>query len=643
MLAAIMKKLILFLCFITCVYLLHAQQIAFPGAEGYGKFSTGGRGGYVAEVINLNDTGVGSLRWALDQYVDTIYVFKDSANPNFPVTVYQPLTVVFKVSGNINLKSDLRIKRDNLTIAGQTAPCDGICITGRSVLLNGATTSQLFYWGPRRKNVIVRYMRFRPGVPLDSNGVGTGSFVTYGLDVENYENVMIDHCSMSWANEECLAIYDNKNTTVQWCVVSEGLYNAFHIKGLRGYGGVWGGQLASYHHNLIAHQNNRTPRFGGARAHDTLALVEYVNNVNYNWATSSSTYGGDVEVNGGIARLNELNNYYKPGPATPSTHKLMRPDYSTEARGVGRFHVQGNIIEGNAARTADNWLAVDFANIPVASRDSSRSDTAFTIGQPVNMQQPTSAFDTVLLWAGATLPRRDSVDTRIMNEVRNRTTSGTGSSGKPGIIDAPSAVGGWPAFESCIGPDDTDHDGMPDEWETENGLNPNLADDRNITGDDGYTMLEKYLNNIVPNQVSQKLCTGAGNFTLTSDTRGATYQWEENTGNGFVAMTGQTDSVITLLLPASAYGYQYRCKVNNSRYSRQFKIKFENTWTGSIDNLWETPGNWSCNIIPDRYTDVVVPSGTIQINSEAECRSIRVNAAAAVVTVNAGHNFLIAH
>ena len=127
----------------------------------------------MATVTNLNDTGTGSLRWALDQHIDTIFVFKDSANPNFPITVYQPLTVVFKVSGNINLKSDLRIKRDNLTIAGQTAPCDGICITGRSVLLNGATTSQLFYWGPRRKNVIVRYMRFRPGVPLDSNGVGT--------------------------------------------------------------------------------------------------------------------------------------------------------------------------------------------------------------------------------------------------------------------------------------------------------------------------------------------------------------------------------------------------------------------------------------------------------------------------------------
>ena len=242
-----MKKITLLLSF-TSLYYLHtnAQQIAFPGAEGYGKYTTGGRGGKVAEVTNLNDTGMGSLRWALDQYVDTIYVYKDAANPNFPITKYQPLTVVFKVSGIILLKSELRIKRDNLTIAGQTAPCDGICIKGKSVLLNGATTSQLFYLGPRRKNIIVRYLRFRPGVPLDTAGVPTSSYVTYGLDVENYENVMIDHCSISWANEECIAIYDTKNTSMQWCIVNEGLYNAYHIKGIRGYAGVWGGQYASF-------------------------------------------------------------------------------------------------------------------------------------------------------------------------------------------------------------------------------------------------------------------------------------------------------------------------------------------------------------------------------------------------------------
>lgn len=639
-----MKKTILFLL-VSAFYLcsVPAQQPAFPGAEGYGKYTTGGRGGKVAAVTNLNDTGVGSLRWALDQYVDTVYVYKDAANPQFPITMYQPLTVVFKVSGIIELKSELRIRRDNLTIAGQTAPCDGICIKAKSVLLNGATTSQLFYLGPRRKNVIVRYLRFRPGIPLDTAGVPTSSYVTYGLDVENYENVIIDHCSISWANEECLAIYDNKNTTVQWCIVNEGLYNAYHIKGLRGYGGVWGGQYASYQHNLIAHQNNRTPRWNGARAHDTIALVDYRNNVNYNWATSSAPYGGDVEINGGIARLNLMNNYYKPGPATPSTHKLVRPDYSANAAGAGRFHVEGNIIEGDAARTADNWLAVDFSLIPAASRDSSRSDTVFTIAHPINMLGTQNAYDTVLQEAGAVLPRRDTVDLRIVNEVKTRTASGTGSSNKPGIIDSPAAVGGWPLYAACTGPDDSDNDGMPDDWEFENGLNPYFADDRNTIGSDGYTMLEKYLNNLVPNTVIRKGCQGAGTFQFIADLSGTSYQWEENQGNGFVTINGQTDSVLNLQLPSSSYGYQYRCRVNANRYSSIFKVKFENTWTGTTDSAWETASNWNCNQVPDAYTDVMINNGAVIVNSNAYCRSLRVLSPAAAVTVTPEFNITITH
>jgi hypothetical protein len=640
----IMRIITIFCCLLFIVSTQsNAQLIAFPGAEGFGKFASGGRGGKVVEVTNVNDSGIGSLRWALEQYVSTIYVFKDSANPLYPVTIYEPLTVVFRVSGNINLKSDIRVRRDNLTIAGQTAPCDGICITGRSVLLNGATTDQLFYWGPRRKNIIVRYLRFRPGVPLDANGTPTSAFVTYGLDVENYENVMIDHCSISWANEECLAIYDNKNTTVQWCIVSEGLYNAYHIKGIRGYGGVWGGQFASYHHNLLAHQNSRTPRFNGARAHDTLALVEYSNNVNYNWLTSSGTYGGDVEISGGMARLNELNNYYKPGPATPSTHKLMRPDYSANARGVGRFHVTGNIIEGNIPRTTDNWLAVDFVTyIPVASRDSSRSDTLFTLAQPINLQTAQNAYDTILVSVGACLPRRDTVDLRIIKEVRTKTTSGTGTSNKPGIIDAPAAVGGWPAFENCSGAIDTDHDGMPDDWEVEQHLNPFLADN-NVIGDDGYTMLENYLNGITSYITPQTLCPDSNSFTLITDVKGNNYQWEINTGNGFEVISGAADTLLNLQLPTAAYGYQYRCKVNGNRYSRTFKIKFKSIWTGNIDNAWEEPGNWSCNKVPDENTDAVIPSGMVQVNSNTTCRSIFLQSSDAQVNVKPDYNLTVTH
>lgn len=494
-----MKKYTLFAFLLFTVNHINAQQLAFPEAEGYGKYATGGRGGKVVEVTTLQDSVVGSFRWALDQYVDTMYVYKDAANPNVQITSYQPLTIVFKVSGLIHLKSDIKIKRDNLTIAGQTAPCDGICFTDHSILLNGATGAQLFYWGPRRKNVIMRHLRFRPGPPLDANGLATGSFVTYGLDLENYENVIVDHCSISWANEECLATYDTKNVTVQWSIVSEGLYSAAHPKGIRAYGGVWGGQYATYHHNLIAHQNSRVPRFNGSRAHDTIALVDYRNNVNYNWVTSSGTYGGEVEIPGGLSRINIMNNYLKPGPASPSvgSQKLMRPDYPGTSVAVSRYHVEGNYIDGNTARTTDNWLAVDFANIPVASRDSARSDTVFTIAQPINMKTAQQAYDSVLAYCGAIYPKRDAVDTRLMSEVKNKTTSGTGSSGKAGIIDNPSAVGGWPSYGQCTGAADTDHDGMPDEWENANGLNPQDETDRNtIDIPSGYTMLEVYLNKL---------------------------------------------------------------------------------------------------------------------------------------------------
>ncbi|UEG49178.1 T9SS type A sorting domain-containing protein [Ferruginibacter lapsinanis] len=498
-----MKKNTLVSLFIFCVSGFYtqskAQLIAFPGAEGYGKYATGGRGGKVVEVTTLQDSVAGSFRWALDQYVDTFYVYKDAANPNVQIISYQPLTIVFKVSGLIHLKSDIKIKRDNLTIAGQTAPCDGICFSDRSILLNGATGGQLFYWGPRRKNVIMRHLRFRPGPPLDANGAPTGTFVTYGLDLENYENVIVDHCSISWANEECLATYDTKNVTVQWSIISEGLYSAAHPKGIRAYGGVWGGQYATYHHNLLAHQNSRVPRFNGSRAHDTIALVDYRNNVNYNWVTSSGTYGGEVEIPGGLSRINIMNNYLKPGPASPSlnSQKLMRPDYPGSSVAVSRYHVEGNYIDGNTARTTDNWLAVDFTNIPLASRDSARSDTAFTVAQPIDMKTAQQAYDSILAYCGAIYPKRDAVDTRIMNEVKNKTTSGTGSSGKAGIIDNPSAVGGWPVYNVCGSLTDTDHDGMPDEWELANSLNPENPEDRNnIDGTSGYTMLEVYLNRL---------------------------------------------------------------------------------------------------------------------------------------------------
>ena len=457
---------------LTTIYLLlstcsFAQLPAFPNAEGFGKYATGGRGGKVVEVTNLADTGVGSFRWAFTQY------------PN------NPITIVFTVSGIIDLQTAVKVNRSNFTVAGQTAPGDGICLKGNSFLVNGARAASL---GGNHGNIIVRYIRSRPGSTL-STGV-------YGFDMENCHDVIVDHCSFSWANEECAALYDTKNTTVQWCIMSEGLYNAGHAKGVRSYCGVWGGQNASYHHNLIAHQNSRTVRFDGARAHDTAALVDYRNNVIYNWVSSSACYGGEVEIPGGFAHTNIVNNFYKPGPATASTLKFVRPDNPASSIAIARWHVKGNIMNGDAAKTTNNWLGVDFANIPLASRDSAKRDTAFYIVDSILVQTAQNAYDSVLAYVGAIYPLRDSTDKRIINETKTGTATGLGSLNKLGIIDLPTAVGGWNTYNTYNVPTDTDHDGMPDFWETMKGLDINNPDDRNDTLPNGYTRLEEYLNSI---------------------------------------------------------------------------------------------------------------------------------------------------
>lgn len=476
-----MKKFFLFTTSLFFSFLFSkivlSQTPAFPGAEGFGKYAKGGRGGKVVEVTNLNDTGVGSFRWAFTQYPDT------------------PITIVFRVSGIIDLKSQLKVNRSYFTVAGQTAPGDGICLKGQSFIVNGARLASL---GGNHGNFQIRYIRSRPGSTL-STGV-------YGFDMENCHDAIIDHCSFSWANEECLATYDTKNITVQWSILSEGLYNAGHSKGVRSYCGVWGGQNASYHHNLIAHQNNRTVRFNGGRAHDTFALVDYRNNVIYNWVSSSSCYGGEIEILGGYARTNIVNNFYKPGPATSSTLKFVRPDYPASSVAVARWHLKGNIMNGNAVRTNDNWLGVDFANIPVLSRDSAKCDTAFYVADSIQMQTAQNAYDSVLAKAGAIYPLRDSTDRRIINETKTGTATGLGSLNKLGIIDTPSVVGGWNTYNTYNIPDDTDHDGMPDFWEDMKGLDKNNPEDRNDTLLDGYTRLEEYLNSIpVANPLPIKL------------------------------------------------------------------------------------------------------------------------------------------
>lgn len=442
-----------------------AQLIAFPDAEGYGKYATGGRGGKVAIVTNLQNDGAGSLRQALTAY------------PN------EPLTVVFQVSGIIELTSPLTLKRSNVTIAGQTAPGDGICLKGHSFIINGANK------GGNHGNIIIRYIRSRPG--------SNYSLGVYGLDIENCHDIIVDHCSFSWANEECVAAYDCKNITIQWCIVSEGLYEAGHHKGHRSYGGVWGGQYASYHHNLFAHLNTRTVRFNGARAHDTMAIVDYRNNVNYNWGNKNACYGGDIKIAGGISRVNIVNNYYQPGPATADTLKFLHALFAKNPDNrVGEWYVAGNIMAGNKGLSNDNWKGIDLAELPEASRSQAKADQPFDVMKLSNEQSAKDAYKAVLAGAGATLPKRDSTDIRIIYEVQHKIASGQGVFGKAGIIDSPAAVGGWATYRSEAPLTDTDADGIPDEYETKNQLNPKDAADGSAVNVSGYTNLETYMNSI---------------------------------------------------------------------------------------------------------------------------------------------------
>ncbi|HEY1200115.1 MAG TPA: pectate lyase [Niastella sp.] len=442
------------------------RQIAFPGAEGYGKYATGGRGGKVAIVTNLQDDGVGSFRQALAAY------------PN------EPLTVVFQVSGVIDLVTPLILKRSNVTVAGQTAPGDGICLKGNSFIINGANK------GGNHGNIIIRYIRSRPGSNY-SKGV-------YGLDIENAHDVIIDHCSFSWANEECVAAYDVKNITIQWCIISEGLYEAGHHKGHRSYGGVWGGQYASFHHNLFAHLNNRTVRFNGARAHDTMAIVDYRCNVNYNWGSANACYGGDIKIPGGTSHVNIVNNYYQPGPATADTLKFVHALYAKNPNNsVGQWFVAGNYMAGNKELTKDNWLGVDLSELPEESRSQAKSDTVFAVMRISNNEIAKEAYKTVLAGAGATLPKRDATDARVVYEVQHKIASGKGVFGKAGIIDSPAAVEGWAVYNQGTVLADTDADGMPDAYEKLNKLRATMSADGNAVTASGYTNLEVYLNSLV--------------------------------------------------------------------------------------------------------------------------------------------------
>ena len=435
---------------------------AFPGAEGYGKVATGGRGGKVIKVTNLNDSGTGSLRAA--------------------ITTSGARIIVFEVSGNIILLSKLQINIGDVTIAGQTAPGDGICIQNYEMNVNAS-------------NVIIRYLRFRMG-DLTKNEQDA-------LWGRYQQNLIIDHCSMSWSIDECSSFYANKNFTMQWCMLSESLNKSFHEKDDHGYGAIWGGTNATFHHNLLASHNSRNARFDGGNRTGTgsspfgIDKVDYRNNVIYNWG-SNSAYGGE---NG---EYNIVANYYKAGPGTATSKKSrimeisMETDLTKYAPGYGKFYIADNYVDGNATVTANNWSGgVDAGSgLGTTNYNLAKQITAFT-AEPIPVHTAVQAYNAVLLYGGASF-KRDAVDTRIMGEVKNGTVTFNGSkTGFKGIIDSQTDVGGWPVLTQTAVLKDTDGDGMPDDWETANKLDPTKANANGRDLSSAYDNIEVYINSIV--------------------------------------------------------------------------------------------------------------------------------------------------
>jgi hypothetical protein len=427
---------------------------AFPDAEGFGAYSVGGRGGTVYEVTNLNDSGPNSLREAVE--------------------ASGPRIVVFRVSGTIELQSRLKVQNPYITIAGQTAPGDGICLKDYNFRIEA-------------NDVIVRYMRFR----LGDNALQEDDSVT----IYKGQNIILDHCSASWSVDEtlstdcsgdpCTTGHYAGNLTVQWCMITESLNCSIHSKGCHGYGSLVRGGFNnkySFHHNLYAHHNGRNPRPGNYNDHDTDPcglIFDFRNNVVYNYGGSKA---GNNEDTTSVTRMNFIGNYYKRG--TNSTG-----DYAFSEKCIyDRAYFSGNWHNGVGGYPADPWTLVTFGSAftPELIAAYKLPEPVDTSDGPVTTDDAVTAYLLVLADAGATFPQRDSVDERVINDVIN----GTGS-----VIDDEDEVGGWPVLESTTPPNDVDHDGMPDEWELAFCLDPCDANDSSDDRDgDGYTNIEEYIN-----------------------------------------------------------------------------------------------------------------------------------------------------
>ena len=509
-----------------------AQAPAFPGAEGHGRFVTGGRGGKIVHVTNLNDSGTGSFREAVKS---------------------GKRIIVFDVAGVIALKSDLKFA-DNITILGQTAPSPGITLR--------------YYTVQPGSNNIIRFIRIRRGQEKNINDGADASWQ------RNKTGIIFDHCSFSWSIDEVASFYDNNNFTMQWCTVAESLTNPGHSKGAHGYGGIWGGKLASFHHNFVAHLMNRGPRFNGARYgwtgytvnkeystykwQNTVQAenVDFRNCVMYN--AQGTCYGGP-----GGGQINIVNNYYKAGPSHSlkgTTLNGLKVDVSTgKERGnqdritlvtlstkdnsdknhpelydmTSRYYIKGNTTETTKGQKTENqdWKGISYdKGIPSLNGEyyspdaknfygdavahttiSGKSCVKIKMDEPAPTGQVTThsaaeAYEKVLAYVGASL-YRDEIDARYMEEAKTGTAKYTGSITKsPGIIDKVSDVNGYTEANFGTGSRpagfDTDKDGIPDEWEKANGLNPNDASDAltySLDKKGYYTNIEVYANSLVEN------------------------------------------------------------------------------------------------------------------------------------------------
>src|SRR5258705_4767679 len=361
--------------------------IAFSGAEGYGKYATGGRGGKIFIVSNLNDKGPGSFREAAEAKGKRI--------------------IVFAVSGTIHLETKLSIKGD-VTIAGQTGTGDGICLADNSVSLGG-------------DNIIVRYLRFRMGDKYQKGGMIDGNGGDDAFGGIRRKNIIIDHCSMSWSTDEVFSVYAGDSTTLQWNMISEPLNYSYHFETgdkdyeHHGYGAIWGGLHLSAHHNLFAHCNNRCPRFNGIR-HTPTEFADYRNNVIYDWG-SNNIYAGE----GG--NYNIINNYFKYGPATSNSvkYRICNPG-KNETIGFGKWYVNGNYVDEAEKVTDNNWSGIHMGN---GGTDADKKETVTAeefSAEAIASQSAKEAYEDVMKWVGASY-RRDTLDKRIINDVKNRTGS----------------------------------------------------------------------------------------------------------------------------------------------------------------------------------------------------------------------------